>query len=448
MAMIAPMDSMFLLQESRDQPAHVAGLLTFKPPPEAGEDYVGVLYKKLLEYKEVAPMFGRHPRESLGNFWWTDETNVDMAYHVRRSALPRPGTLDELLDHVSRLHGTLLDRHHPLWEFHLIEGLEDGRFAVYVKAHHALSDGIGLTRKILRACTPDPDVRNTPPMWSPVDEAKKVEAKGHVGGPMETFRHAGRTLKGVKGMGSMLAEYGRAAMQDQTAVLPYDAPATMLNQSISGARRVAVRSWDLSRTLTASKARGITLNDMVLAMCAGALRRYLLANDGLPEEPLICSVPVSLRAGDGDEGNAITFVLCNLATDLEDPQARLDAITSSMRATKAVMADRPGLQLSAMGVLTTVGPAALTRLPGASAMRPPYNILISNVPGPRKRLYWNGAELEAIFPISIPTEYQALNITCLSYADHLEFGLVGCRLAVPEMQRILDYLEDSLRELE
>lgn len=119
-----------------------------------------------------------------------------------------------------------------------------------------------------------------------------------------------------------------------------------------------------------------------------------------------------------------------------------------MRATKAVMADRSGLQLAALGILTTIGPSALTRVPGASSAVPPYNVLISNVPGPRDRLYWNGAELEAIYPLSIPTENQALNITCLSYADHLEFGLVGCRRAVPRLQRLLDYLEDSLGELE
>ena len=248
----------------------------------------------------------------------------------------------------------------------------------------------------------------------------------------------------------MLAEYGRAALRDQTAVLPYEAPKSMLNVPISGSRRVAAQSWDIKRILKVSKARGITLNDMVLAMSAGALRRYLLANDALPDEPLIASIPVSMRTGgegDGD-GNAITFVLCNLATHLSDPEARLEAITSSMRATKAVMADRPGLQMAALGVLTTIGPAALTRVPGASAVAPPYNVLISNVPGPRERLYWNGAELESIYPLSIPTENQALNITCLSYADHLEFGLVGCRLAIPKLQRLLDYLEDSLQELE
>jgi diacylglycerol O-acyltransferase len=454
MGMIAPLDSAFLIQEAREHPMHVGGLQLYRLPPGANEDYVGDLYRELLEFREVAPMFARRPRdpvESVGNFWWRTEADVDIDYHVRRSALPRPGRIRELLELVSRLHGSLLDRHRPLWEYHLIEGLPDSRFASYAKCHHALADGITLTRRVLQSCSPDPAVRGMPPMWSPVDEPRSAAPKRRrVTHPVEAFRSAGRSLMGFRGMGSFLAEYGRAAIKDQTAVLPYAAPRSMLNKPISGSRRVAAQSWDIARVLKAAKARGVTLNDIVLAMSAGALRRYLIANDALPDEPLIASVPVSMRTGGagGSEGNAITFVLCNLATHLADPDDRLQAITSSMRATKAVMADRPGLQLAAMGVLTAVGPAALTRIPGSSSAPPPYNVLISNVPGPRERLFWNGAELEAIYPLSIPTENQALNITCLSYADHLEFGLVGCRLAVPKLQRLLDYLEDSLQELE
>jgi WS/DGAT/MGAT family acyltransferase len=451
--MIAPLDSAFLIQEAREHPMHVGGLQLFHLPPGADEDYVGDLYRQLLTYTDVAPMFARRPRdpvESVGNFWWRTEAEVDIEYHVRRSALPRPGRIRELLELISRLHGSLLDRHRPLWEYHVIEGLPDSRFATYAKSHHALADGITLTRKVLQSCSPDPGVRGRPPMWTPLDATATTPTKGRVVHPVETFRNAGRTLMGFRGMGSMLAQYGRAALKDQTAVLPYEAPRSMLNVPISGSRRVAAQSWDIARILKVAKARGVTLNDMVLAMSAGALRRYLLANDALPDEPLIASIPVSMRTGGSgaDEGNAITFVLCNLATDLADPEARLETITSSMRATKAVMADRPGLQMAALGVLTTIGPSALTRVPGASSVAPPYNVLISNVPGPRERLHWNGAELEAIYPLSIPTENQALNITCLSYADHLEFGLVGCRRAVPKLQRLLDYLEDSLGELE
>ena len=453
MGMIAPLDSAFLIQEAREHPMHVGGLQLFHLPPGADEDYVGDLYRRLLTYTDVAPIFARRPRdpvESVGNFWWKTEADVDIEYHVRRSALPRPGRIRELLELISRLHGSLLDRHRPLWEYHVIEGLPDNRFATYAKCHHALADGITLTRKVLQSCTIESDIRGRPPMWTPTEAAPRVEKHSRVAHPVETFRNAGRTLMGFRGMGSMLAEYGRAALKDQTAVLPYEAPRSMLNVPISGSRRVAAQSWDIARVLKVSKARGVTLNDMVLAMSAGALRRYLIANDALPDEPLIASIPVSMRTGGSgaEEGNAITFVLCNLATHLSDPEARLEAITSSMRATKAVMADRSGLQMAALGVLTTIGPAALARVPGASSVAPPYNVLISNVPGPRERLYWNGAELEAIYPLSIPTEYQALNITCLSYADHLEFGLVGCRRAVPKLQRLLDYLEDSLAELE
>lgn len=460
MGMIAPLDSAFLIQEAREHPMHVGGLQLYRLPPGANEDYVGDLYRELLEYRDVAPMFARRPRdpvESVGNFWWKTESNIDIEYHVRRSALPRPGRIRELLELISRLHGSLLDRHRPLWEYHVIEGLPDSRFASYAKCHHALADGITLTRKVLQSCSPDPGVRGMPPMWTPSDEAADAaqpagteSKRRRVANPVEAFRNAGRSLMGFRGMGSFLAEYGRAAIKDQTAVLPYAAPRSMLNKPISGSRRVAAQSWDIARVLRVVKARGVTLNDIVLAMSAGALRRYLIANDALPDEPLIASVPVSMRTGGagGGGGNAITFVLCNLATHLADPDDRLEAITSSMRATKAVMADRPGLQLAAMGVLTAVGPSALTRIPGSSSAPPPYNVLISNVPGPRERLFWNGAELEALYPLSIPTENQALNITCLSYADHLEFGLVGCRLAVPKLQRLLDYLEDSLAELE
>ena len=456
MGMIAPLDSAFLLQEAREHPMHVAGLQLYHTPAGSTDDYVGDLYQELLQYTEVAPMFAKRPRDpvsSVGNMWWTSDASVDIEYHVRRSALPRPGRVRELLELVSRLHGSLLDRHRPLWEYHVIEGLADGRFASYAKSHHALADGVTLARKVMKGFSVDPDERGIPPMWVPRESESKSDRQAGAGqrgiNPLDTLRSAGRALSGLTGIGTMLAQYGTAALVEQTCVLPYTAPKTMLNQPISGSRRVAAQSWDIARVLKAGKARGVTLNDMVLAMSAGALRRYLIAQDALPDEPLIASVPVSMRTQAGaSEGNAITFVLCNLGTHLADPDERLETITASMRATKAVMADRSGLELTALGILTAVGPSALTRIPGSASMPPPYNVLISNVPGPRERLFWNGAELEAIYPLSIPTENQALNITCLSYADHLEFGLVGCRRTVPKLQRLLDYLEESLQELE
>ena len=462
MGMIAPLDSAFLLQEAREHPMHVAGLQLYHTPAGSTDDYVGELYQELLGYTEVARMFAKRPRDpvsSVGNLWWTSDASVDIEYHVRRSALPRPGRVRELLELVSRLHGSLLDRHRPLWEYHLIEGLADGRFATYSKTHHALADGVGLVRQIIESLSTDRKSRGVPPMWVPraaaAEEENSEQGSSSGTNPLDIFRGAARTLSstartlgGLTGVGPMLAKYGAGALLEQTMVLPYGAPRTMLNQPISGSRRIAAQSWDISRVLKAGKARGVTLNDMVLAMSSGALRRYLIANDALPDEPLIASVPVSIRTGGDGGGNAITFVLCNLGTHLEDPDDRLEAITTSMRATKAVMADRSSVELAALGILTAVGPSALTRIPGSANLPPPYNVVISNVPGPRQKLYWNGAELEAVYPLSIPTEDQALNITCLSYADHLEFGLVGCRRSIPTLQRLLDYLEESLQELE
>ena len=452
MGLISPMDAVFLIQEAREHPMHVAGLQLYKRPPRARADYLATAYQKMLEHRDVSPMFVRRPRQpvsSVGNLFWSDDTDIDLEFHVRRSALPEPGRVRELLELVSRLHGTLLDRHRPLWEYHLIEGLADGRFATYLKSHHALADGVRMARKVVEAFSTDPKVRDLPPLWAARETAPKPESGRQIVNPLEVFRDAGRALSGLTGIGPMVAKYGAQALREQTTVLPYAAPRTMLNVPITGARRVAAQSWDMARITKVRKALGVTLNDLVLAMCSGALRRYLIAADALPDDPLIASVPVAMKTQEaGREGNAITFVLCNLGTNLDDAHARLETITESMRATKELMANRPGLQLTALGLLTALGPSVLTRIPGSASAPPPYNVVISNVPGPRERLYWNGAEVEGIYPLSIPTENQALNITCLSYANNLEFGIVGCRQAVPRLQRLLDYLEETLQEYE
>jgi len=450
--LISPMDAVFLIQEAREHPMHVAGLQLYKRPPRARADYLATAYQKMLEHRDISPMFVRRPRQpvnSVGNLFWSDDTNIDLEFHVRRSALPEPGRVRELLELVSRLHGTLLDRHRPLWEYHLIEGLADGRFATYLKSHHALADGVRLARKVVQAFSTDPKARDLPPLWAARETAPKPESGRQIVNPLEVFRDAGRALSGLTGIGPMVAKYGAQALREQTTVLPYAAPRTMLNVPITGARRVAAQSWDMARITKVRKALGVTLNDLVLAMCSGALRRYLIAADALPDDPLIASVPVAMKTQEaGREGNAITFVLCNLGTNLDDAHARLETITESMRATKELMANRPGLQLTALGLLTALGPSVLARIPGSASAPPPYNVVISNVPGPRERLYWNGAEVEGIYPLSIPTENQALNITCLSYANNLEFGIVGCRQAVPRLQRLLDYLEETLQEYE
>lgn len=216
-----------------------------------------------------------------------------------------------------------------------------------------------------------------------------------------------------------------------------------------GARRCAAQSWPLDRVKAVKDAAGVSLNDVVLAMCAGALREYLDDNDALPDTPLVAMVPVSLRTDrDSVGGNMVGAVLCNLATHLDDPADRLNAIHASMRGNKNVLSQLPRAQALAVSLLL-LSPAALNTLPGlAKATPPPFNVCISNVPGAREPLYFNGARMVGNYPMSLVLDGQALNITLTSTADSLDFGVVGCRRSVPHVQRVLSHLETSLKELE
>jgi diacylglycerol O-acyltransferase len=447
MKLISPTDSMFLLGESREHPMHVAGLQLFEPPSDAGPDFVRDLYETIVKNDDFQPTFRKHPATILGgisNLAWTFDDDVDMDYHVRRSALPRPGRVRDLLELTSRLHGTLLDRHRPLWEMNFVEGLQDGRFAVYVKFHHSLIDGVSAQRLLIRAMTPDPDDREMRVPWTLGPKPRKA-------GPS---RSALRSLVDVAGSVAALApstlSLARAALIEQQLTLPFRAPKTMFNVPIGGARRAAAQSWPLARIKGVKNATGTTVNDVVLAMCSGALRAYLSEQEALPDAPLVAMVPVSLRSEHEQDagGNMVGTILCNLATDIEDSAKRLEAISTSMRANKKVFAELPRTQALALSAFLVSG-LALALVPGfVSSAPPPFNIVISNVPGAREPMYWNGARLDGNYPLSIALDGQALNITLINNADNLDFGLVGCRRSVPHLQRLLGHLEDSLADLE
>jgi diacylglycerol O-acyltransferase / wax synthase len=449
MKLISPTDSMFLIGESREHPMHVAGLQLFEPPEGAGPDFIRDMYETIVKNDEFQPTFRKHPGRLLGgisNVSWAFDDDVDIDYHLRRSGLPRPGRVRELLELVSRLHGSLLDRHRPLWEASLIEGLEDGRFAVYTKIHHSLLDGVSAQRLTIRSMTSDPNDREIRVPWT---LGPKKRSKGSGGG-----RSALQTITGTVGSLASLApttlSIARAALLEQELTLPFRAPKTMFNVPIGGARRAAAQSWPLSRIRAVKSAAGVTVNDVVLAMCAGALRAYLIEQDALPDTPLVAMVPISLRAKDEQDagGNMVGTILCNLATDIDDPAKRLDAINTSMRDNKKVFADLPRTQALALSGFLMSG-IAMGLLPGfVSQAPPPFNIVISNVPGAREPMYWNGARLDGNYPLSIALDGQALNITMTNTGDNLDFGLVGCRRSVPHLQRLLMHLEDSLTDLE
>ncbi|BBU23534.1 WS/DGAT/MGAT family O-acyltransferase [Mycobacterium xenopi] len=447
MKLISPTDSMFLLGESREHPMHVGSLQLFQPPAHAGAEFVREAYEAMLGCTDVQPTFRKHPAffGPVTNLAWAFDDDIDLEYHFRRSALASPGRVRELLELVSRLHGSLLDRHRPLWEAHLVEGLNDGRYAVYVKFHHSLLDGVSAARLMQRAFTTDPNDNEVRVPW-----ALKPRRR-HRGGPGRSpLQLLTGTMGSLAALGPSTASLARAALLQQQLTLPFQAPKTMFNVRIGGARRVAAQSWSLDRINRVKTATGVTVNDVVLAMSAGALRAYLIEQDALPDAPLVAMVPVNLRREDqGDHGgNRVGTVLCNLNTHIEDAAKRLEAINVSMCDSKAVFNQLPQVQQLALSAFMTGG-LVFALIPGfVRTAPPPFNIVISNVPGAREPLYWRGARMVGNYPLSIALDGQAMNITVTTNAENLDFGLVGCRRSVPHLQRMLGHLETSLKDLE
>lgn len=441
-----PTDAIFLLGESREHPMHVGGLQLFELPEGAGRGFVRDLYDRLVAQQDFQPTFRKHPAAFVGgiaNLGWAYDKDIDIDYHVRRSAVPSPGRIRELLELTSRWHSSLLDRHRPLWETHIIEGLKDGRFAIYTKVHHALIDGVSAQKLMQRALSTDPGDPDVRAPWS----LPKPKRKSSPVSPLSSALHVAGSLAALAPSTLSLA---RAALLEQQLTLPFGAPRTMLNVKIGGARRCAAQSWSLDRIKSVKNAAGVTVNDVVLAMCAGALRYYLLEQNALPDTPLIAMVPVSLRTEDEADtgGNLVGAILCNLATDSDDPAERLQIISDSMRSNKKVFSQLPRFQALALSAMNTSA-LALAAVPGwVASTSPPFNIIISNVPGPTQPIYYGGARLDGNYPLSIALDGQALNITLSNNAGNLDFGLVGCRRSVPHLQRLLAHLESSLKDLE
>lgn len=462
--MVTPIDPTavgFLMAETRSMPMHVGGLQLFKKPEGAGRNYIQDMYQQMRQEAEISPLFLKRPHRSLttaGQFVWVEDEQFDLDHHVRHSALPRPGRVRELLDLCSRLHGTRLARERPLWEAHVIEGMRDGRIALYTKVHHALVDGVSAMRLLQSVLSTDPDRRGMAAPWAAqpaARDARPREAVEHslAGVPISAMQSALAITADAAGLPGALVRTLSRGVRNETSALSLYAPRTILNQSITGSRRFAAQDWPVERIRGIGKATGTTINDVVLAMCSGAMRGYLTELDALPETTLVSMVPVGLHAKDAQSasaagGNAVGSVMVKLGTDLADPAARLRAIHQSMKDGKEALSSMTPNQILAMSALG-MAPVLLTPLLGMQGLvRPPFNLVISNVPGPRTTQYFNGAELVGMYPLSIPIHGMALNITCTSYDGQMGFGLTGCRRTVPHLQRLLTHLDQELKALE
>ena len=463
--MVTPIDptgTAFLLAENRSMPMHVGGLQLFEKPPGAGRGYAREMFEAMSDVDGVAPLFLRRPHRSLstaGALVWVEDEQFDIEHHVRHSALPKPGRVRELLELCGRLHSTRLAWERPLWEAHVIEGLRDGRIGLYTKVHHALVDGISAVRLVQKTLTSDSERRGMPAMWdAQFGPSRPPQPDG--GGrielselPAQAMRSALGVVSEAAGMPSALVRTLNKSVRNETSSVSLYAPRTIFNQRITGSRRFAAQQWPVERLRAIGRATRTTLNDVVLAMCGGAVRRYLLELEALPETPLVAMVPVGLKAKEShiasaEGGNAIGAVMCRLGTDLVDPADRLLSISSSMTDGKQGLASMTPVQILAMSALGQAPAIIPPLLRMQGIVRPPYNLIISNVPGPRTTQYWNGARMVGHYPLSIPLNGMALNITCLSYDGNLGFGLTGCRRTVPHLQRLLGYLDDELAALE
>jgi WS/DGAT/MGAT family acyltransferase len=441
---LSALDRSFLSFESRDVMMHVGALLELSPPQDGADGWSRDLRDELAREPSVERPWNMrlaHPEMLSSPLQaWVEDDGFDVEYHVRRSALPKPGDERELGILVSRLHGTPLDFHRPPWEAHFIEGLENDRIALYFKVHHALVDGYTGMRMLARSLSRDPADDETPLFFArPPDERPP---RNH---EEEATFHALMSI--ARDQFGVAKDIGRALMSRRHAP-SLKAPKSILNQRISRSRRFATQQLPIDRMKEIAQRAGGTINDVVLAVCGVSLRRFLAEQDALPDGPLIAMVPVNVRPKDDPGGgNAVGAILASLATDIADPRACLDAVIASTKRAKAElqgMSKNAILQYSAL----VLAPLSLALIPGAvGRVRPAFNVVVSNVPGPESHLWFRGWRLDEMYPLSIPFHGYALNITVQSYAGSLNFGFTGCRDTLPHLQRLAVYSGEVLDRL-
>jgi diacylglycerol O-acyltransferase / wax synthase len=467
MQQLSGLDTVFLNIETNACPMHVGGLVILEGPGEAEEDGGFSRIRNHIESRldQIPPLRRRlltAPLE-LDHPFWIEDPDFDVEHHVRHRALPSPGDDAKVADLVCELASTRLDRNLPLWEIHFVEGLKGGRVAAITKMHHAAIDGISGAEILGNFLDLTPKPRRFPPPavpWKPDDIPSLLSmlsrtTRGLLGRPGNTIRAVRETLPILFSAGRAALERRKLAKKgQQTTSLAGIAPRTRFNRQITARRSFAFGSLPLDQLKTIKNAFGATINDVVLAVCAEALRNYLSEKNELPEKPLITGVPMSTRSEEqkGKGGNQVIFLRASLHTDEPDPVARLRKISSEMAVVKERQRAMPA---SLMGDWAELPAPALM----ARAARlyenfgiqdyhtPAFNLIISNVPGPPVPLYFAGLKVLNNYPISIPFHGAAFNITLMSYCGKLDFGLIADRDTMPDITHFADLMQSALATL-
>jgi diacylglycerol O-acyltransferase / wax synthase len=472
MQQLTGLDAAFLALDSPTAYGHV-GSVSILDPPEGGEALTLERLTELIESRlHLVPPFRRRLVEvpfGLDQPYWIEDPDFDIEFHVRELALPAPGDDHQLAVQAARLHARPLDRRRPLWETYLIHGLQGGKQAIYVKVHHAAIDGVSGNDLLaaLMDTSPEPREIDEPDPWRPETEpgAAQLLARSAASLATNPVRAARVSVDIVRSLPAVIGSPARPWLplidrfllrRNRGVVLsapPLIAPATPFNKNIGPHRRWAFTSVPLAEVKAIKNAAGVTVNDVVMALCAGALRTWLQKHDALPDGPLVASVPVSIRTEEqkGTHGNRVSAVITSLPTHLADPAARLAAVHEGMRVAKEQHNAMPADLLTdiaefSMPALANQANRLATRLRLLERV-PPFNLIISNVPGPNVDLYLAGARLDGIYPLSAIADGQGLNLTVLGSNGKLNFGALADRDLVPDVDLIIEALKDEIATL-
>lgn len=454
-----PLAVAMITADTLSSPMHTGAVLVLSQPAGADPGYVDAIHARAISGNEsIDPRLRRFPhrgRDTAGIWCWREADSLDLGHHCERRTASSGG----LWPLIGELAAERLDPTRPLWKSYLIDGFEAGRFAFYIKVHHATIDGVAGMRMITHALSPEPESRSMPQFYA--DQRRDVAGPAPGAGSAAHVTSPARWLvrTAARGVGLLervlTAEVSALAdsLVGNTAAVPFGAPYTRFNGGLGTQRTVCAGSWARERIRAVQRAAGVTANDVVTAVIAGVLRTWLAARDELPRRSLVAICPITVRphietTPNDLQGNMFGLWLCPLGTDVRNPVERLHVIHRSMSAGKRWVAD----QGPAASLLTTSGSVAATvgcaALPFGPKTRTGYNVPVSHVPGPTAEMYFNGAHVDEIYPVSTVYDGQALNVTTCSYADRIGFGYVAGADVVPDIQAFLPLTEKSLAELE
>ena len=471
MEQLSGLDGWFLAMETSSVYGHVGSVCIVDVSVSQGVEprlTLDHLTRFIESRLPLVPLFRRRLISvplGLDHPYWIDDPDFDIEFHIRELALPAPGSDRQLSEQVARLHARPLDRSRPLWELYLITGLQGGRAAVYSKIHHSAIDGVSGGDILTAVLDISPEGRPLPefevfegerppaPTWLLGQSAVALARQ-----PLRAVRVVTDLARSIPGLanaiGPSLAQ--RLPGKDNEDLLPVPglkAPGTPFNAPVSPHRRWAFTDLPLAEVKSLRAGGDLTVNDVVMALCAGALRRWLELHEALPTAPLVAAVPVSVRTTDhkGTLGNKVSMMLAPLPTNLSDPAGRLAAMHEAMRAAKEQHGAIPASLLAdvtqfAMPALANQAWRLAAKLRLMERVNP-FNLFISNIPGPNVPLYYAGAKVLAYYPVSALVDGQGLNITVMSYCGNLYFGLVACRQLVPDLDVMAGFLHDELDAL-